>query len=84
MCHSMGAGRAMSGQVLAIRHVRLRTWAALPVVLPNQGCKSEISGCRRGCAGRVDVLSPALVVVLGGPIGAYQDALYPFCATSWR
>ena len=68
----------MSGRVLAIRHVQFEDLGSFAPWFAQSGLQVEYLDAGVDALAGVDVLSPALVVVLGGPIGAYQDALYPF------
>jgi GMP synthase (glutamine-hydrolysing) len=68
----------MTKTVIAIRHVHFEDLGAFDDVLRRHGyavrycdaCIDDISG--------VDPLAPDLIVVLGGPIGAYEELTYPF------
>ena len=65
-------------QALAIRHVPFEHLGTLAPILSTQGF--DVTYLEAG----VDRLDPSgtpdLLVVLGGPIGAYQEAEYPFIA----
>ncbi|MEI6559770.1 MAG: glutamine amidotransferase [Rhodospirillaceae bacterium] len=71
--------------VLAIRHVMFEGLGLLEDVLAErkswQVCVLE-AGIDDLSA--VDALEPELLVVLGGPIGAYEQALYPFLTDELR
>ena len=68
----------MSKTAIAIRHVHFEDLGAFDGVLRRHGY--AVSYCDAGIddISRVDPLSPDLIVVLGGPIGAYQEITYPF------
>lgn len=70
-------------RVLAIRHVAFEDLGSLAAVLGERGFAIEYAEAADGL-GEVDALRPDLVVVLGGPIGAYEDAVYPFLADELR
>ena len=65
--------------VIAIRHVHFEDLGVLGPLLAGRGHRVDYLDAWR------DDLSPAreadLLVVLGGPIGAYEADLYPFLAT---
>lgn len=65
-------------KVVAIRHVAFEDLGTLKPVLENRGY--ELGYCDVG-VDSLAALSNArigLLVVLGAPIGAYDDALFPF------
>lgn len=65
-------------EVVAIRHVgfeHLGTFA--PVLRERFAAVRYVEAGRDDIAG-IDAASPALIAVLGGPIGAYEEAAYPF------
>jgi GMP synthase (glutamine-hydrolysing) len=64
-------------QALALRHVAFEDLGTLGPVLAGRGYGVEYREAGDGLAG-LDPLAPDLLVVLGGPIGACDDALYPF------
>jgi GMP synthase (glutamine-hydrolysing) len=63
---------------VAIRHVHFEDLGVFDGVLRRRGY--AISYCEAGIEdiGGLDPVSPDLIVVLGGPIGAYKDTAYPF------
>jgi GMP synthase (glutamine-hydrolysing) len=63
---------------VAIRHVHFEDLGMLDAVLRRRGY--AIRSCDIGVddVGGVDPVTPDLVVVLGGPVAAYQEAAYPF------
>jgi GMP synthase (glutamine-hydrolysing) len=69
---------------VAIRHVAFEDLGSLEPVLVEAGY--AISHVEAGWddLARLDPLAADLVVVLGGPIGAYQDDLYPFLTDELR
>ena len=68
----------VSKTALAIRHVHFEDLGAFDGVLRRHGY--AVGYCDAGIddVGGVDPLMPDLLIVLGGPIGAYQEPLYPF------
>jgi len=68
-------------RAVAIRHVPfedLGTWAT---VLAGRGFQLRYHDAGPTGLARLDPLEPDLLVVLGGPVGAGDDADYPFLAT---
>lgn len=63
---------------LAIRHVAFEDLGVFEGVLAERGFRVHM--LEAGCDDltRVDPLAAELTVVLGGPIGAYEEDLYPF------
>jgi GMP synthase (glutamine-hydrolysing) len=67
----------MKREVLAIRHVYFEDLGSLELVLGDRGQLVRYLDVGRA---RIDAPNPldiSLMVVLGGPIGAYDDALFP-------
>jgi GMP synthase (glutamine-hydrolysing) len=64
-------------QALAIRHVAFEDLGAFQPLLGERGLDVTYVEAAAGLAD-VDPLSPDLLVILGGPIGVYEEALYPF------
>ncbi len=62
---------------LAIRHVAFEDLGAFASVLREQGFACDYLEAVDGLAG-LDPLAADLLVVLGGPIGAYEEDKYPF------
>jgi GMP synthase (glutamine-hydrolysing) len=71
------SGGAWMKTAVAIRHVAFEDLGLLGPVLERRGFALQIVEAAGGLAG-VDALAPDLLVVLGGPIGAYEDLAYPF------
>ena len=68
----------MTKTVIAIRHVHFEDLGAFDDVLHRHGYAVRYcDACIDDIAG-VDPLAPDLIVVLGGPIGAYEELTYPF------
>ncbi len=69
---------------LAIRHVAFEDLGTLAPVLALAGYAVDVVEAADGLerfavvAGDREALAPDLVIVLGGPIGAYEDQAYPF------
>jgi GMP synthase (glutamine-hydrolysing) len=64
-------------QALVIRHVAFEDLRSFEPVLAERGFRVRYVEAA-GDLSDADGLEPALVIVLGGPIGAYEDAIYPF------
>lgn len=74
----------LSRTAIAIRHVHFEDLGAFDRVLCRHGY--AVSYCDAGIddIGAVDPLAPELIVVLGGPIGAYEELAYPFLGQEVR
>jgi GMP synthase (glutamine-hydrolysing) len=68
---------------IAIRHVAFEDLGSFAPALAARGWKVRVVDAVDGLDG-IDPLAPALLVVLGGPIGAYEDDVYPFLADEMR
>ena len=66
----------MTKTALALRHVCFEDLGAFAVVLEEAGY--DIEYCEMGVDDPDKIATPDLLIVLGGPIGAYEDDLYPF------
>src|SRR4029077_10370611 len=62
---------------IAIRHVHFEDLGSLEQALERAGYKIRYVDCAVDDIAALDPVAPDLVVVLGGPIGAYEDDLYP-------
>jgi len=65
-------------QALAIRHVPFEHLGTLAPLLADRGF--DVTYLEAGVDGLESAELPDLLVVLGGPIGAYQEVEYPFIA----
>ena len=63
---------------LAIRHVDFEHLGTFEPVLESAGYSIEYLDAGFGLPQNRDWLSPDLLVLLGGPIGAYEEREYPF------
>jgi GMP synthase (glutamine-hydrolysing) len=70
----------MTHEVLAIRHVYFEDLGSLEHVLGDRGHLVRYLDVGRGRIDAPNPLDPSLLVVLGGPIGACEDADYPHLA----
>jgi GMP synthase (glutamine-hydrolysing) len=70
----------MAGRACAIRHVAFEDLGFFAEVLSRHGFAIEYVEAAAASFGKMDPLGPDLLVVLGGPIGAYEDDAYPFLA----
>ncbi|GAB2880429.1 glutamine amidotransferase [Pseudoduganella ginsengisoli] len=65
--------------VVAIQHVAFEHLGSLEAVLVEQGYTVHyLPAWASGLAAQVKALEPKLLVVLGGPIGVYEEDRYPF------
>jgi GMP synthase (glutamine-hydrolysing) len=62
---------------IAIRHVHFEDLGSLEPALERAGYQIRYADCAVDDIAALDPVAPDLVVVLGGPIGAYEDDLYP-------
>ena len=65
-------------RAVAIRHVAFEDLGLLEPLLAERGFEIRYVDAPVDDLASVDPLAPDLLVVLGGPIGAYEEALYPF------
>lgn len=70
----------MAGRACAIRHVVFEDLGFFAGVLEGHGLGIEYMDAAAVPLAELDPLGPDLLVVLGGPIGAYEDDAYPFLA----
>jgi GMP synthase (glutamine-hydrolysing) len=69
---------------LAIRHVAFEDLGNLAPVLESHGFDIRYVEAGYDDLADLDPLAPELVVVLGGPIGAYEEDAYPFLMDELR
>ncbi|HEY4636276.1 MAG TPA: glutamine amidotransferase [Alphaproteobacteria bacterium] len=69
---------------LAVRHVAFEDLGSLAAVLRGRGFKIGYRDAGRHDLRAVDALKPDLLVVLGGPIGTYEENTYPFLRDEFR
>ena len=62
---------------IAIRHVHFEDLGSLEPALVRAGYRIRYADCCIDDIAALDPVAPDLVVVLGGPIGAYEEDLYP-------
>ncbi|MGF6757370.1 glutamine amidotransferase [Paraburkholderia sp. GAS42] len=65
-------------QVLAIRHVAFEDLGTFEPAFIEAGYAIEYIDAPTADLQTIDVDAPDVVVILGGPIGAYEDDKYPF------
>lgn len=68
----------MSANVVVLRHVAFEDLGSLAPALTALGLGVRYLEMGLDSLDNVDPLAPALVVVLGGPIGVYEQDAYPF------
>lgn len=71
-------------KTLAFRHVAFENLGLLEPLLERRGHTVEYLDVPVADLADVDPLAPDLLVVLGGPIGVYENELYPFLDTELR
>jgi len=69
---------------IAIRHVAFEDLGSFEPFLRDAGFDVVYREAGWDALDAMDPLAPDLLVVLGGPIGAYEDAAYPFLAHELR
>jgi GMP synthase (glutamine-hydrolysing) len=69
---------------LVLRHVPFESLGLIESVLVEMGISPRFVDVPRGLPSRIELSQAALLVVLGGPIGAYQEDLYPFLTEELR
>ncbi len=79
-----GDKRDVTRTALAIRHVAFEDLGSFEIVLGGRGYAIAYAEAGIDALDGIDPLAPDLVAVLGGPIGACEDALYPFLADELR
>lgn len=65
-------------QVLAIRHVHFEDLGILEPVLEARGYRVRYVEAPTADLASIDAVAPDLIVVLGAPIGAFDEETYPF------
>lgn len=69
---------------IAIRHVAFEDLGSFATVLERRGWAVSYRDAALDDLAAADLASADLLVVLGGPIGAYEDEIYPFIADELR
>ena len=69
---------------LAVRNVAFEDLGSFERVLADRGYRVAYADAGLDDLGALDPLGPDLLVVLGGPIGAYEEARYPFVLDELR
>lgn len=69
---------------VVIRHVAFEDLGSFAAVLHGRGYSAIYHEAGLHDIAAVDALAPDLMIVLGGPIGAYQDDSYPFLRQEMR
>ncbi len=81
-----GASRRRGGvkRALAIRHVAFEDLGNFAGALADRGYGVAYADAGLDDLGALDPLGPELLVILGGPIGAYEEESYPFILDELR
>jgi GMP synthase (glutamine-hydrolysing) len=74
----------MTDTILAIRHVAFEDLAGFEVVLKARGYDIHYVDAATDDLAALPYDTPSPIFVLGGPIGAYEDANYPFLNAELR
>jgi GMP synthase (glutamine-hydrolysing) len=69
---------------LAIRHVSFEDLGSFAETIEQAGYRIEYHDVGLHALSELDPLDPELLIVLGGPIGAYDETRYPFLADEMR
>ena len=69
---------------IAIRHVSFEDLGSFAAPIEEAGYRISYHDVGLHDLSRVDPIEPDLLVVLGGPIGAYEEAQYPFLTDEIR
>ena len=80
----MTSGRTRARTALAIRHVAFEDLGLLDALCAQRGLGVRYVEAPTDDLTAEDPLGPDLLVVLGGPIGAYEESLYPFLMEELR
>ena len=75
---------APSKTALAIRHVPFEDLGTLAAVLADHGYAIAYKVAGIDTLAAIDPAGPDLLIVLGGPIGAYEEDAYPFVLDELR
>ena len=70
--------------VVALRHVPFEDLAYFESILTDRGLGVRYIDAVTDDLAAIDAVRPLLLVVLGGPIGAYEDTAYPFLGDELR
>jgi GMP synthase (glutamine-hydrolysing) len=79
-----GPAHARGGEVLAIRHVYFEHLGSFAGTLARRGYRVRYVEAGIDDLAAIDPAAPSLLAVLGGPIGAYEEAQYPFLLDELR
>lgn len=71
-------------EVVAVRHVGFEHLGTLAPLFSGRGYRVRYLDAGVTDLGTVDPLDPDLLVMLGGPIGAYEEAQYPYLLDELR
>ncbi|WP_071058872.1 glutamine amidotransferase [Pelistega sp. MC2] len=68
----------MNKTVLVLRHLQFENLGILEQELIHQGYTIEYVEAPLANFSQLDAIEPDLLIVLGGPIGVHEEAIYPF------
>ncbi|MEJ5173078.1 MAG: type 1 glutamine amidotransferase [Hydrogenothermaceae bacterium] len=74
----------MSGKVLAIRHVKIEHAGMIEEILHKRDCIIEYVDTANGGVVKDPLEEYALILVLGGYMGAYEESIYPFLSYEFK
>lgn len=74
----------MQKTALAIRHVPFEDLGSFEPVLKQEGYRLHYMEAGDDDVTDIDPIGPDVLAILGGPIGAYEEAAYPFLAKELR
>ncbi len=69
---------------VAIRHISFEDLGSLAAPIEKAGYRLEYRDVGLHELSNFDSIEPDLLIVLGGPIGVYEDAYYPFLTDEIR
>ncbi len=78
MCGPLEKSGSLVKTCLALQHVAFEDLGLLEPLLTARGFEIQYMDMAIADLSQRDPLAPDLLVVLGGPLGAYEDDLYPF------
>ncbi len=74
----------MMRTAVALRHVHFEDLGLIEPLLRRAGYHVRYVEAASGDVGDIDTLRPDLLIILGGPVGVYEEHLYPFLTDELR